>query len=199
VVANNPSEGNGAQRQTHVFTNQTVGGEGGADTTPGGDPGGPQPPPFMMGDPPLQQPAAGPPPFPHTFRPPQPREKRQWTPPAAPGPTLRSRVEEREREVGLRCCDTSCGVGPSDEDPFPDVSGSSMKQLSIRPLPNSLVMSTSVCSHTFHPACLVSAERVAGWGEEDGKEAQVEVSCPSCRAVGCVSREEWEEGVRALA
>jgi hypothetical protein len=74
-----------------------------------------------------------------------------------------------------------------------------MKQLSIRPLPNSLVMSTSVCSHTFHPACLVSAERVAGWGGEDKMEEQVEVSCPNCRAVGCVSREEWEEGVRGLA
>lgn len=192
-----PFEGNGVRRQTHVFANQIFGGEGAGDAPPGA--GGPQqqqpPPPFNFAGP------FPPGPIPGHRAPPtsQPREKKQWIPPPAPGPTLRSRVEEREREVGLRCCDTSCGVGPSDEDPFPDVSGSSMKQLSIRPLPNSLVMSTSVCSHTFHPACLVSAERVAGWGGEDKMEEQVEVSCPNCRAVGCVSREEWEEGVRGLA
>jgi len=51
---------------------------------------------------------------------------------------------------------------------------------------------------------LVSAERVAGWGEErkrsaDGGEESVEVCCPVCRAVGCVTKEEWDEGVKSLA
>jgi hypothetical protein len=194
LFTNNPFEGNGVRRQTHVFANQIFGGEGATDAMhPPGAPQPPPPPPFMFAGPPPQHPS------PMHPNPPQRREKKQWTPPPAPGPTLRSRVEQREREVGLRCCDTSCGVGPSDEDPVPDVSGSSMKQLSIRPLPNSLALNTSVCSHTFHPACLVSAERVAGWGGEDKKEDQVEVSCPNCRAVGCVSREEWEEGVSGLA
>ena len=27
-----------------------------------------------------------------------------------------------------------------------------------------------MCEHKFHPSCLVSAERVAGWGGEDKKE-----------------------------
>jgi hypothetical protein len=193
LFTNSPFEGNGVRRQTHVFANQIFGGEGPGDAPGGGAPQHP-PPPVPGG---IPQFAQGPRP---TRPPPRPsREKKQWTPPPAPGPTLRNRVEEREREVGLRCCDTSCGVGPSDEDPFPDVYDTSMKQLSIRPLPNSLAMNTSVCSHTFHPACLVSAERVAGWGGEDKKEDQVEVSCPNCRAVGCVSREEWEEGVCGLA
>ena len=195
LFTNSPFEGNGVRRQTHVFANQIFGGEGAAEGNPPPAAHHPPPfppPPFMFDGPP----APGAP----SSRPrPSPREKKQWTPPPAPGPTLRSRVEQREREVGLRCCDASCGVGPSDEDPVPDVSGSSMKQLSIRPLPNSLAMGTSVCPHTFHPACLVSAERVAGWGGEDKKENLVEVSCPNCRAVGCVSREEWEEGVSALA
>lgn len=139
----------------------------------------------------------GPPPHP-TARP-QPRERKQWTPPPPPGPSLRSRVEQREREVGLRCSDTSCGIGPSDEDPFPAFSAATLKQLSIHPLSTSTAPGTSVCAHSFHPACLVSAERVAGWGGEDKEEQDVEVSCPSCRALGCVSREEWEEGVRGLA
>jgi hypothetical protein len=193
LVTNAPFNGAGPRRETHVFTNQMFGGNA---------PRGAMPPPF-----PAFTFGAGivPPPTPptpdtHGPHPPPPlRERKQWTPPPAPGPTLRSRVEQREREVGLRCFDTSCGIGPSDEDPFPQISDASMKQLSIRPLPNSTVLSTSVCSHTFHPACLVSAERVAGWGGEDKKEQRVEVSCPNCRAVGCVDRNEWEEGVRGLA
>ena len=62
-----------------------------------------------------------------------------------------------------------------------------------------------MCEHKFHPSCLVSAERVAGWGGEDKKEERenegedVEVSCPVCRAVGVISRLDWEEGACALA
>ncbi|KAF7980681.1 hypothetical protein HWV62_37117 [Athelia sp. TMB] len=209
LFAQNPFEGNDVRRQTGVFANQIFGGgvgvppPGGAaahppagaappNAAPGG-PGRPQFPPFAFGPLPPFQTTGGPRP---TGR---PRERKTWTPPPAPGPTLRSRVEQREREVGLRCSDTSCGIGPSDEDPFPENSDASMKQFSIRPLPKNMTVATSVCSHTFHPACLVSAERVAGWGGEDKREEEIEVACPSCRAVGCVSREEWEEGVRGLA
>jgi len=131
---------------------------------------------------------------------PRPAEKRQWTLPAPPGPTLRQRVERRERELGLRCSDVSCGLGPSDEDPIPVVDPCIMRQISIRPLEGS---AERVCEHTFHPSCLVSAERVAGWGGEDKKEEkegeQVEVSCPVCRAVGIISRTDWDEGACALA
>jgi hypothetical protein len=128
-----------------------------------------------------------------------PRQRKTWTLPHAPGPSLRQRVEQREREAGLRCSDTSCGIGPSDEDPCPELSPSSMKQVSIHPHPHfEDDVDASSCAHTFHPACLVSAERVAGWGGEDKTEPLIEVSCPVCRSVGCVTRQEWEEGVSSL-
>ncbi|KAH7919003.1 hypothetical protein BV22DRAFT_1041295 [Leucogyrophana mollusca] len=153
--------------------------------------------------PPTQGPAPQPPRpgtqwFPRSSRPMPPhRERKVWTLPPAPGPSLRQRVEQKEREAGLRCFDISCGIGPSDEDPLPDLSSLSIKQVSITPL-DAATVGTHVCPHKFHPACLVSAERVAGWGGEDKTEPQIEVSCPVCRAVGCVTREEWEEGVSAL-
>ncbi|KAG2336980.1 hypothetical protein BDR05DRAFT_895975 [Suillus weaverae] len=124
------------------------------------------------------------------------RERKTWTLPAAPGPSLRQRVEQKEREAGLRCYDPSCGIGPSDEEPIPEILGQSMKQLSIHPL--SHPGEGSLCAHTFHPACLVSAERVAGWGGEDNAKPHVEVSCPVCRDLGSVTRKEWDEGVLAL-
>ncbi|KIL00210.1 hypothetical protein PAXRUDRAFT_130427 [Paxillus rubicundulus Ve08.2h10] len=130
-----------------------------------------------------------------------PRQRKTWTLPPAPGPSLRQRVEQREREAGFRCSDTSCGIGPSDEDPCPRPSLSSMKQVSIHHTlhaDHENEVETSVCAHIFHPACLVSAERVAGWGGEDKTEPLVEVSCPVCRAVGCMTRNEWEEGVSSL-
>ncbi|THH14531.1 hypothetical protein EW146_g5809 [Bondarzewia mesenterica] len=140
-----------------------------------------------------------------------PPEKRPWTPPPAPGPTLRQRVEQRERDASWRCDDISCGVGPSDDDPLPVaiVSENGRKRIVLKPFNQE---GDRVCAHQFHPACLVSAERVAGWGHEEDEEViqaeknagemavhQVEVSCPVCRAVGAVSSEEWEEGRRALA
>ncbi|KAJ7697776.1 hypothetical protein B0H14DRAFT_3529157 [Mycena olivaceomarginata] len=33
-----------------------------------------------------------------------PFPRQDWAPPPPPGPTLRDRVERREREAGLRCC-----------------------------------------------------------------------------------------------
>lgn len=172
-------------------------------------PQGPQPPadgaqaPTVDAPQPPPNGAAQPtPPFniPHVHRQTRPmpprRERKTWTLPTAPGLSLRQRVEQKEREVGLRCCDPSCGIGPSDEDPVPETLATLMKQVSIHPLLHP--GEGTVCAHTFHPACLVSAERVAGWGGEDKAEPQVEVSCPVCRDVGCVTREEWEEGVSAL-
>ncbi|KAG8214386.1 hypothetical protein J3R82DRAFT_9379 [Butyriboletus roseoflavus] len=159
---------------------------------------GPQPVPPPMGHPrvvpiiPLR---------PNMFRPTRPmpphRERKTWILPPAPGPSLRQRIEQREREQGLRCSDTSCGVGPCDDDPYPEPSVSLTKQVSIQPLPEPNGHAP-VCAHAFHPACLVSAERVAGWGSDHKTEPLVEVSCPVCRSVGCVTREVWELGVSAL-
>jgi len=112
-------------------------------------------------------------------------------------------VEARERKAGLRCDDTSCGIGPSDEDPFPEVfngpGSQSVKRVGI--LKNG--GDEAVCGHVFHPACLVSADRCAGWGEKDrpsqsGDEEYEVVSCPVCRGVGKVAMEVWEEGAKTL-
>ena len=124
--------------------------------------------------------------------------KRTWVPPPPPGLTLRQRVEQSEREQGLRCDDVSCGVGPSDDDPEPTTD---LERVVISSLG---VDGASGCEHTFHPACFVSAERVAGWTPDDEGEREraggfVEVSCPVCRAVGVVPRSDWEKGVQALA
>ncbi|KAI0079525.1 hypothetical protein K474DRAFT_1591976 [Panus rudis PR-1116 ss-1] len=131
--------------------------------------------------------------------------KPQWTLPPPPGLTLRQRIEKRERELGLRCSDISCGVGPTDDDPETSIDVTSLRQIGIKKK-DAQSDTDVVCEHKFHPACLVSAERVAGWGGEDKKEDKmegtdedVEVSCPVCRAVGYVSRTDWEEGACALA
>lgn len=144
-------------------------------------------------------------PIPFNMPMPPPAEKRQWTPPPPPGATLRQRVERKEHELGLRCSDISCGLGPTDEDPTPVVDPRAVRQFSLRPLPaQGAEGKTAACEHTFHPACLVSAERVAGWSGADQKrevegEEDIEVSCPVCRAVGCISRADWDEGACALA
>ena len=131
-----------------------------------------------------------------------PEAPTEWMPPSAPGPTLRQRVEAKERHAGLRCDDPSCGIGPSDEDPFPavfsDPNSPSIKRVGILKEDGEVV-----CGHVLHPACLVSADRCAGWGERDrptndgGEEYEV-VSCPVCRSVGQVQKGVWEEGVKAL-
>ncbi|KAL1950513.1 hypothetical protein VTO73DRAFT_5637 [Trametes versicolor] len=136
----------------------------------------------------------------------RPAPKRKWTLPSAPGPTLRQLVERNERAMGLRCSDVSCGLGPSDEDPITTFDTAALRRVSIRPPKDDGSGKQAVCEHSFHPSCLVSAERVAGWGGEDKKEERendegedVEVSCPVCRAVGVISRTDWDEGACALA
>ncbi|EIN12806.1 hypothetical protein PUNSTDRAFT_50034 [Punctularia strigosozonata HHB-11173 SS5] len=129
------------------------------------------------------------------------REPKEWTLPPAPGLTVRQRVEKRERELGLRCSDPTCGVGPSDEDPYPVQTGPILKEIVVRSADGG---TTGGCGHKFHPACLVTAERVAGWDGErkddaQGADGDVDVCCPACRAIGVVSRAEWDEGVKALA
>ncbi|KAF7768358.1 hypothetical protein Agabi119p4_7601 [Agaricus bisporus var. burnettii] len=186
-----------------------------------GPPGAP--PTFMSGSP-MPRPASAP--VPGRQRQQEPRKL--WVLPSAPGLTLRQRVEKKEQEAGLRCCDISCGVGPSDEDPLGDIGSEEMRQVKIRKfegvsaLDSGLVIGEeehqdhqhmhkqqhqrcdAVCEHTFHSSCLVSAERVASRGVSPafvgGLEGgeEVEVSCPVCRGVGRVSRSDWENGVRAL-
>jgi len=129
-----------------------------------------------------------------------PRPKGPWTLPPAPGPSLRQRIERREFEAGLRCNNISCGVGPSDEEPFPSAladNAGATKRVFIKAKG---VDGKDVCSHAFHTACLVSAERVAfgGVGPTVDSDGCVEVSCPVCKGVGCVLKEEWDEGVVAL-
>lgn len=131
------------------------------------------------------------------FQPGPPREKKEWTLPSAPGPTLRQRIERREREAGLRCDEVSCGVGPSDEDPFVVVDEESARKLGL--VGRSDVERAPVCSHTFHSSCLVSAERVAQRGQDVPVVGDdVEVSCPVCRGIGCVSKGDWDAGVLSL-
>ena len=133
----------------------------------------------------------------------QERVKKAWTLPPAPGPTLRQRIERRERDAGLRCYDISCGVGPSDEDPVvsDEAVTSGLRQLMIMSKNHGVDGMPGVCMHTFHPGCLVSAERVALGGADVNviEGGDVEVSCPVCRSAGCVTKQEWEEGILALS
>jgi hypothetical protein len=119
---------------------------------------------------------------------------REWAPPPAPGPTLRQRIEKRERELGLRCWDVSCGIGPSDEYPCPDVSTCGTKQIAVCAPAGGL----PVCDHRFHPACLVVAERIAG-GEHAAVAGEVPAVCAVCRTSGIITQQQWDDGVRALA
>ena len=127
----------------------------------------------------------------------EPGVPREWVPPPAPGPTLRERVHARERKAGLRCHAPSCGIGPSDEVPFPEVfndpNSPSVKRVSV--LKNN--GDDALCGHVLHPACLVSAYRCAGWEEGENYEYKV-ACCPVCRKVGRVRKEVWQEGVEEL-
>ncbi|KAF9527511.1 hypothetical protein CPB83DRAFT_768282 [Crepidotus variabilis] len=130
--------------------------------------------------------------------------KRAWVLPTAPGPTLRQRIERREREAGLRCDDVSCGLGPSDEDPLSEDVADTIKkvhQLTIRSKDmGENGLRTSLCEHKFHSSCLVSAARVALRDADAvvNDDGSVDVSCPVCRHEGCMMHGEWDDGVKAL-
>jgi hypothetical protein len=141
-------------------------------------------------------------PMPPLFGRPGPtRPPREWTLPDGPGPSVRQRVEKRERELGLRCSDSSCGIGPSDEDPSPTPSPSGTEQIAIHRMHahDAADRGMLLCDHRFHAACLVSAERIAGWNGEKREQDQVPVACPMCRSPGFVDQMNWESGVQALA
>lgn len=165
-------------------------------------PGVPHTPPTfsMPGFPPGAVPV--PPPrnsMPGGMRPRRPRK--EWAPPPPPGLTLRERVERRERESGLRCDDVSCGIAPTDEDPEPVRPSGLTCERSMLAIKRDRGAGEPICVHRFHPACLVDAGRVAGWGSHVGEDARkeegVEVACSRCRETGHVEFAEWEEGVRA--
>ncbi|KZW03373.1 hypothetical protein EXIGLDRAFT_725815 [Exidia glandulosa HHB12029] len=120
-------------------------------------------------------------------------QRRKWSRPDSQGRTIRQHVEQRERELGLRCDSTSCDVAPTDEDPAPQIpAGVTTKTICLRPT------GEKKCEHKFHPQCIVTAARVAAAAAgRDAADASA-VSCPICRAEGALTTEEWEEGERAL-
>jgi hypothetical protein len=124
----------------------------------------------------------------------QPAERKQWTVPDGRGATIRQRVENKERDVGLRCYDPSCGLAPTDDAPL--VPTKNTKRVLIYKDNDADV---HVCEHSFHSGCLVSAARVAGFhpqGEDQYEE--VEVPCIVCRSHGHIGRNSWDDGVRQL-
>ncbi|KAJ7678218.1 hypothetical protein DFH06DRAFT_975293 [Mycena polygramma] len=173
---------------------------------PAVDPNAPPPPPHTHAFQPhafhgVRVHPTGPSPFAPDAPPPPPQE---WAPPPAPGPTLRDRVERREREAGLRCCDASCGVGPSDEDPFVEVSEEAKRVVGLSLLKEVVPEGEGggeerhACAHTFHSSCVVSAQRARnGWREpvlRESDDAEVEVVCSVCRVEGSVPQAEWLAG-----
>lgn len=122
--------------------------------------------------------------------------KKEWSPPPAPGLSLRQRVEKREREAGLRCSDVSCGIGPSDEEPYISDADAAAKKVRIHAVGDE---SHKICDHTFHPSCLVSAERVALRGADPSIVGNdVEVTCPVCRGSGSIFKADWDDGVHVF-
>ncbi|KAG6849049.1 hypothetical protein H0H93_011774 [Arthromyces matolae] len=133
---------------------------------------------------------------------PRVRERQKWSLPSPPGATLRQLIEKRELEAGLRCSDISCGVGPSDEEPYLRATKGGGQRVGICGSHEEGKEAMYICGHTFHPACLVSAARVALMGAEvgevEGHPDLVEVACTVCKGVGNVKKGLWEEGVGAL-
>jgi len=129
-----------------------------------------------------------------------PRERRKWTVPDGRGATIRQQVEKKEREVGLRCHDPSCGLAPTDDVPL--VSEKDTERIVIRKNHDGAGgdhLRSHACDHKFHSGCLVSAARVAGLSPSlDSPSDEVEVSCMVCRAQGHVGRCDWDSGVKQL-
>ena len=106
-------------------------------------------------------------------------QRKKWVCPE--GTSVRSLVEAKERQVGLRCDDLSCMCGPEDDDdpPITTSSSPSSSSLSLVPSPADRIylhkpLSTfekrrmreegvrvkeSTCAHAFHAECLVMSAR----------------------------------------
>ena len=100
--------------------------------------------------------------------------RKKWVCPE--GTSVRSLVEAKEREVGLRCDDVSCMCGPEDDD---DASTSPSSPSSLVPSPAERIylhkplpalekrrmrvdgvrVRESACAHAFHAECLVVSAR----------------------------------------
>jgi hypothetical protein len=121
-----------------------------------------------------------------------PRPRKKWVAPE--GTSLRSVIESKERQVGLRCDDVSCVWAPEDED-------DEAVDLKIHPdrtyLRKTMDDTDASCVHRYHPECLLVASRVAEAGldrEIDSAEggAWLEVACPFCRVHGGQEKSEWK-------
>ncbi|PVF96144.1 hypothetical protein CPB86DRAFT_660196, partial [Serendipita vermifera] len=125
------------------------------------------------------------------------RPKKKWVPPE--GTSLRSVVESKERDIGLRCHDVTCLWGPEDDDESIN-----------NPLEESMIKKERMwlrkrgdpgepaCQHRFHPECLLVASRISdpfleeAISRSDGDEdEELEAGCPFCRVRGVMRRSLW--------
>ncbi|KIM23476.1 hypothetical protein M408DRAFT_77542 [Serendipita vermifera MAFF 305830] len=117
--------------------------------------------------------------------------RKKWIAPE--GTSLRSVIESKERQVGLRCDDVSCLYGPEDGDEENADVKIRTERTCLRKNPGSAEPS---CMHTYHPECLLVASRVADIGldremDSDGPDEWLEVGCPFCRVHGGQEKREW--------
>ena len=153
-------------------------------------------------------------------------QRKKWVCPE--GTSVRSLVEAKEREVGLRCDDLSCMCGPEDDDDLPTISSSLSpaeriylhKPLSTlekrRMKEEGVRVRQSACAHAFHAECLVMSARsfdpgLRGreelWAQSDNntsgateaEEVEIEIACPRCRVRGVVTLNEWRRCARVAA
>lgn len=132
----------------------------------------------------------------YTWDPQGPRQRRsreKWKLPEAPGLSLRERIEEREREKGLRCGAKSCIFGPVDHDPYKE-DGRVMRMVEIRVRE----VKGLQCQHLVHPSCLMQVKPKDRWPDKEDDEVDVDVVCPMCRQGGTVGKADWDEGQLAL-
>ena len=117
--------------------------------------------------------------------------RKKWVAPE--GTTLRSVIESKERQVGLRCDDVSCLWGPEDEDEL----DADIKFRADRTyLHKALNDNEASCGHRFHPECLLVSSRIADAGldremNNPGSGEWLEVGCPFCRVHGGLEKREW--------
>ncbi|CAG7855193.1 SubName: Full=Related to proteophosphoglycan ppg4-Leishmania braziliensis {ECO:0000313/EMBL:CCA74179.1} [Serendipita indica DSM 11827] len=132
------------------------------------------------------------------------RQKKKWVAPE--GSSLRSVVEAKEREVGLRCDDVSCLFGPEDED---EEDNGEQVDMGVKPErvylkkpahshsdKGEMAAEEPACTHRLHPECLLVSSRIADPFLNDAidkadEHDTLEVGCPICRTRGVLSVPEW--------